>query len=159
VDGLEAPDPVLRRFSWWVPLHCFDAFEGSLHASTAKCSFAQVREVGPVLSATLTAFLPELGQLSRKQIAALVGVAPLNNDSRQKSGKRSTWVGGPRTCRAVHGCTNRQPLQLAVRQLLPTFAQQGQDSKARPRGGMRKLLTVLNAIARRKQLWTTVLPA
>lgn len=81
--------------------------------------------VGPVLSATLTAFLPELGQLNRKQIAALVGVAPLNNDSGQKSGSVALGWAGPRTCRALHGCTNRQPLQRAARQLLPTFAQHG----------------------------------
>ncbi len=47
--------------------------------------------VGPVLSATLLAKLPELGRLNRRQIAALVGVAPLNRDSGTLRGRRSVW--------------------------------------------------------------------
>src|SRR6185369_11887453 len=49
--------------------------------------------VGPVLSTTLLADLPELGQLNRRQIAALVGVAPLNRDSGVARGKRAIWGG------------------------------------------------------------------
>ena len=49
--------------------------------------------VGPVLSCTLLSELPELGVLNRKQIAALVGVAPFNNDSGQRKGTRSIWGG------------------------------------------------------------------
>jgi hypothetical protein len=56
--------------------------------------------VGPVLSSTLTALVPELGTLNRKQIAAFVGVAPFNNDSGKGEGKRTTW-GGRAPVRAV----------------------------------------------------------
>ena len=49
--------------------------------------------VGPVLAATLTALLPELGRLDRKQIAALVGVAPFNRDSGTRRGTRGVWGG------------------------------------------------------------------
>ena len=49
--------------------------------------------VGPVLSVTLLAGLPELGRLNRKQIAALVGVAPLNRDSGLFRGVRCVWGG------------------------------------------------------------------
>ena len=49
--------------------------------------------VGPVLATTLLASLPELGPLSRQQIAALVGVAPLNRDSGTLRGKRTIWGG------------------------------------------------------------------
>ena len=58
--------------------------------STLLCS---TPGIGPVVSATLIANLPELGTLSRKQIAALVGVAPLNRDSGQRRGHRPTWGG------------------------------------------------------------------
>lgn len=60
--------------------------------------------VGPVLSATLLAQLPELGTVGRKQVAALVGVAPLNRDSGTLRGRRTTWGGraGVRAV-AVHG--------------------------------------------------------
>src|SRR6202040_2342505 len=52
-----------------------------------------MKGVGPVLKATLWSSLPELGQLNRKQIAALVGVAPLNRDSGSHRGKRHIWGG------------------------------------------------------------------
>ena len=51
--------------------------------------------VGPVLSVTLVSQLPELGTLNRKQLAALVGVAPLNRDSGTFRGKRTVWGGRP----------------------------------------------------------------
>ena len=51
-----------------------------------------VEGVGDVTSATMIALLPELGTLNRKQISALVGVAPLNRDSGRKQGKRQIWV-------------------------------------------------------------------
>ena len=56
--------------------------------------------VGPQVSLTMLAYLPELGMLNRKQIAALVGVAPLNRDSGPYRGKRSVW-GGRATVRSV----------------------------------------------------------
>lgn len=56
--------------------------------------------VGPVLARTLLASVPELGTLNRKQIAALIGVAPLNRDSGTKRGRRSVW-GGRASVRAV----------------------------------------------------------
>ena len=56
--------------------------------------------VGPQLSLTLLAHLPELGTLNRRQIAALVGVAPYNRDSGALRGKRAVW-GGRSRVRAV----------------------------------------------------------
>ncbi len=52
-----------------------------------------IPSIGPVVAATLVGFLPELGTLDRRQIAALVGVAPLNRDSGQRSGGRRIWGG------------------------------------------------------------------
>jgi transposase len=77
--------------------------------------------VGPGLARTLIVDLPELGALSRKQIAALVGVAPLNRDSGTLRGKRTVW-GRPRSCpsRAVHGGPGGVPLQSCHPQVLPT---------------------------------------
>jgi len=70
--------------------------------------------VGPVLSRTILADLPEIGQLDRRKIAALVGVAPLNADSGKMRGKRRVWGGraSPRESRVVYGyhqCVNAQP--------------------------------------------------
>jgi transposase len=116
--------------------------------------------VGPVLSATLTALLPELGRLNRRQIAALVGVAPLNNDSGQKSGKRSVW-GGRAPVRAVlymaaHSAARYNPPLTSFYQRLIT---NGKTPKVALVAVMRKLLTVLNAIMRSHQPWTPSLTA
>ena len=58
------------------------------------------KSIGPVTAATLLADLPELGKLDRKQIAALVGVAPMNHDSGKKRGYRKT-KGGRSEVRSV----------------------------------------------------------
>jgi len=62
----------------------------------------RVPGVGPVLTFSLLAELPELGRLNRKQIAALVGVAPLNRDSGKFRGKRSCWGGRARVRRVLY---------------------------------------------------------
>ena len=58
--------------------------------------------VGPNLSATLLVDLPELGNLNRRQIAALVGVAPINHDSGTRRGKRSIWGGRPQVRKMLY---------------------------------------------------------
>jgi transposase len=81
--------------------------------------------VGPVVSATLPASLPELGRLNRKAIAALVGVAPLNRDSGAFRGRRMVWDGrtaGKLPKVALTACT-------------------------------RKLLTILNAMLKHQRPW------
>jgi len=110
--------------------------------------------VGPVLSATLTALVPELGTLNRKQIAALVGVAPLNNDSGTHRGRRSTW-GGRSAVRAVLFMAT-----LMARRANPALAafhtrliDRGKPKMVAVVATMRKLLTILNAIARTRSPW------
>src|SRR5687768_14184805 len=63
------------------------------------------KSIGPVTAATLLADLPELGTLDRKQIAALVGVAPMNKDSGKKRGYRKTQGGRPAVRRALYMAT------------------------------------------------------
>jgi transposase len=111
--------------------------------------------VGPVLSSTLTALVPELGKLNRKQIAALVGVAPFNNDSGQGEGKRTTW-GGRAPVRAVLYMATS-----AARRFNPTIAlmyerlvRNGKPPMVALVACMRKLLIILNAIKRENRPWT-----
>lgn len=110
--------------------------------------------VGRVLSVTLTAFLPELGRLNRQQIAALVGVAPHNNDSGERSGKRRIW-GGRAAIRAVlymaatSAAHHNPPLASFYQRLLS----KGKPAKVALVAVMRKLLTLLNAISRTRQPW------
>jgi transposase len=110
--------------------------------------------VGPVLSRTLTALLPELGQLDRKQIAALVGVAPFNNDSGKREGKRTTW-GGRAAVRAVlyMGASVARRFNPVIKALYERLALAGKPPKVALVACMRKLLTVLNAMKRDNRAW------
>ena len=89
--------------------------------------------VGPVVSRTLLVDLPELGRLNRKQIAALVGVAPLARDSGTLRGKRTVW-GGRAPVRAVlyNGGARRDPPQSGPACLLPPSGRgrQAQEGRA-----------------------------
>jgi transposase len=110
--------------------------------------------VGPTLARTLLADVPELGTLDRKQIAALIGVAPLNWDSGTYRGRRTTW-GGRSKVRAVlymaalvasqHNPTLKSFYQRLIRA--------GKAKKLALVAVMRKLLTILNAIVRDHTPW------
>lgn len=110
--------------------------------------------VGPVLSRTLLADLPELGTLDRKQIAALVGVAPLNRDSGTLRGARTCW-GGRAAVRAVLymatvAATRCNPvIQTFYRRLCAA----GKAKKVALTACMRKLLTILNAMVKHRTPW------
>ena len=85
--------------------------------------------VGELLSLTLLANLPELGTLNRRQIAALVGVAPYNRDSGTLRGKRAVWGGRSRAGRPLHGSVGSQPPQPCYPGLLPEAAGSWQAEK------------------------------
>ena len=110
--------------------------------------------VGRVVSLTLLAELPELGRLSHKEIAALVGVAPLNRDSGTFRGKRLVY-GGRAPVRAVLYmaalvAARRNPVIRAFYERLRTA---GKPAKVALTACMRKLLVILNAIARSGTPW------
>jgi transposase len=110
--------------------------------------------VGDKLARTLIADLPELGQLSRRQVAALVGVAPINRDSGTMRGRRTTWAG-----RAKVRATLYMAALVASRynKVLKSFYQRllqaGKPKKLALTAVMRKLLTILNAMVRDKTPW------
>lgn len=110
--------------------------------------------VGNVVARTLIADLPELGRLDRKQIAALVGIAPLNRDSGKMRGKRTTWGG-----RAKVRCVLYMAALVASRRnpVLAAFYQRllraGKAKKLALTAVMRKLLTILNAMVRDNKRW------
>ncbi len=111
--------------------------------------------VGPVLSTTLLADLPELGKLNRKQIAALTGVAPLNRDSGTLRGKRTIW-GGRATVRgalymATLVATRFNPV---IRQLYQRLLDSGKLKKVAIVACMRKLLIILNSMVKHNTKWS-----
>jgi transposase len=113
--------------------------------------------VGPITSRMLIALLPELGTLSRREIAKLVGVAPLNRDSGQQRGRRVIW-GGRATVRAplymaTLVATRRNPVIRAFYQRLRAA---GKPALVALVASMRKLLTILNAMVKHQQSWQPV---
>jgi transposase len=110
--------------------------------------------VGALTSQSLMAWLPELGTLNRKQIAALVGVAPFNRDSGQMRGRRTVW-GGRKQVRpslymaTIAACRFNPAIQNFYQRLLHA----GKRKKVAITACMRKLLTILNAVLKHQQPW------
>ena len=110
--------------------------------------------VGPALSATLLAELPELEYLDRRQLAALVGVAPLNRDSGTLRGIRTVWGGrsGVRATlyMATLSATRHNP---AIREFYGRLCAKGKPKKVALTACMRKLLAILGAVLRNRTPW------
>lgn len=114
-----------------------------------------VKGIGQVNAATLIAELPELGRLNRKQIAALVGVAPFAHDSGQMRGKRRIW-GGRASVRhalymAAHSARRFNP---QIKAMGDRLAAAGKPPKVILVACMRKLLIILNAVVRTGLPWS-----
>lgn len=110
--------------------------------------------VGPVLATTLLADLPELGTLNQKQIAALVGVAPLNRDSGTLRGRRTVWGGRAHVRATLYMsalvATRYNPvIQAFYRRLCAA----GKAKKVALTACMRKLLIMLNAMLKHRTPW------
>ena len=110
--------------------------------------------VGEQLSMTLLADLPELGTLSRKQIAALVGVAPFNRDSGPHRGKRTVWGGRARVRTVLYmGALVASRWNPVIRDFYQRLLTAGKPKKLALTACMRKLLTILNCMLKNGQAW------
>ena len=123
------------------------------HAQLAK-ALASVPGIGAASVAVLLAELPELGKLDRRRIAALVGVAPLNRDSGQMRGQRSIYGGRADVRRTLYMATltavrHNPPLKAFYDKLVAA----GKRKKVALVAAMRKLLGMLNAIAKHGSTW------
>ena len=118
--------------------------------------------VGPVLTTTLFANLPELGTLTRKEVAALAGVAPFPRDSGTLKGRRAIWGGRAHVRAALYMAalvaTRRNPV---IRTFYQRLCQAGKAKKLALTACMRKLLTILNAMVKSRTPWrlAVTLPA
>ena len=136
--------------------------EAALDASIQRSPIWQTQQdllrsvpgVGPVMSRTLLAELPELGTLTHKQIAALVGVAPLNRDSGTLRGRRHVWGGRAPVRAALYMAalvgTKWNP---ALRRFYCHLREMGKAPKVALVACMRKLLVMLNAMLKHQTPW------
>jgi transposase len=114
--------------------------------------------IGPIASATLIADLPELGRLNRQQICALVGIAPMANDSGNARGRRRIQGGRFEVRRVLYmaalTAARRNPV---IKAFYERLLAAGKLPKVALVACMRKLLTILNAMARTRKPWNTSL--
>ena len=110
--------------------------------------------IGDVTARTLIAELPELGNCSRQEIAALVGVAPINRDSGMFRGQRHTWGGRAQVRSALYMATlvatRFNPI---IKEYYNRLLEMGKAKKVALVACMRKLLTILNAMIRENKPW------
>lgn len=135
-----------------------DTLSRTIQASEAWQAQARLLQsvpgVGRVLAATLLADLPELGHLSRREIAALVGVAPFNRDSGTARGHRCVWGGRRHIRRVLYMATltaTRWPPPIAA--CYQRLCAAGKPHKVALVACMRKLLTILNAMLHQQRAW------
>lgn len=116
--------------------------------------------VGPQTAKMLAASLPELGTLTRQQIAALVGIAPLNRDSGKSQGRRFCWGGRLEVRCALYMATLSAVKHYpALKAMYGRLRDKGKQAKVALVACMRKLLTILNAMVRDGTLWRQTSPA
>jgi transposase len=110
--------------------------------------------VGPILTATLLAYLPELGQINRQQIAALAGVAPYNWQSGKFEGRRKIFGGRAAARRVLFmGALVGTRYNPVIKSFYERLRAAGKPAKVALTACMRKLLTILNAIMRDGAAW------
>jgi transposase len=131
-----------------------EAIKGSPTWRENEALLRSVPGVGPVLARTLLAELPELGTLDRKQLAALVGVAPLNRDSGTLRGRRTVWGGRARVRAALYmGALVATRYNPTVREFYERLIAAGKPKKVALVACMRKLLAILGAILKHRTPW------
>ena len=115
--------------------------------------------VGEQLSHTLLAHLPELGTLDRREIAALVGVAPFNRDSGTLRGKRTVWGGRARVRAALYmGALVASRFNPLIRDFYQRLLAASKPKKLALTACMRKLLVILNSMLKHRSPWCDPIP-
>lgn len=117
-----------------------------------------LKGIGPITSSTLMASLPELGQLDRRSIAALVGVAPFNRDSGTFRGRRAIWGGRAQVRHMLYmAATTAIRSNPVIKPFYERLVARGKPHKVAVVACMRKMLTILNAMTRSNTHWTPAL--
>jgi transposase len=130
------------------------AIESSPALGENEALLRSVPGVGPIVARILLAGVPELGTLTHKRVAALVGVAPLNRDSGTLRGHRSVWGGRADVRAALYMgalvAARRNPV---VKEFYERLLAAGKPKKVALVACMRKLLSILNAVLKHRTPW------
>jgi transposase len=160
----EAPKPVAKRIEahvrWLEKELCRTerdleaAIESSPVLGENEALLRSVPGVGPVLARTLLAGVPELGTLTHKRLAALVGVAPLNRDSGTLRGHRSVWGGRAEVRAALYmGALVATRHNAVIGEFYERLLAAGKPKKVALVACMRKLLSILSAVLKHRTPW------
>lgn len=156
VRRLEAHLAWLQRELAAIESDLGDAVRASPAWRASEDLLASVPGIGQISARTLIAELPELGRLDRRQIASLVGVAPVNRDSGTFRGRRMVMGGRASVRTALYMPTltaiRRNP---AIKALYDRLTARGKPAKVAITACIRKLLTILNAILKSQTPWQT----
>lgn len=155
-----ARDEVSEHIEWLEQkIKQLDAKIDTLSESTAEWRattkiLRSPKGIGPVISASFLVLLPELGQLNRRQIAALAGLAPFSRDSGNFRGQRQIWGGRGRVRALLYMATlsalrSNPPIRLFYQHLLA----KGKAKKVAIVACMRKLLICLNSMVKNNEEW------
>lgn len=124
------------------------------HHSELSSQLASVRGIGPATVTTLIAEVPELGILSRREISALIGVAPFNRDSGQMRGKRVIFGGRGSVRRVLYMATLASiRFNQVIKRFYERLVTAGKPKKVAIVACMRKLLTIINAMVKSQKNW------
>jgi transposase len=157
----KAVRPLIKRHIRWLEDECKDLDGQLAEKMTQEAGWREkdvllqsVKGVGKVVSFTLLTSLPELGTLDRREIAALVGVAPLNRDSGAFRGQRRIW-GGRADVRAMLylAALTASRYTPGIKELYDRLIARGKLKKVALVACMHKLLVILNAMMAHKQSW------
>jgi transposase len=119
-----------------------------------NCLLRSVPGIGPVTATTILAQLPELGTVNRQQIAALVGVAPVNKDSGKKRGKRRIFAGRASVRRTLYmAALSASRFNPIISSFYQRLLRRGKEKKVALTACMRKLLVILNSMIRDRRPW------
>lgn len=128
--------------------------KGSDSLSAKAKVIRSVPGVGSVTTLTMLADVPELGLLNRKEIVALVGLAPFNRDSGQHSGKRTIWGGRANVRATLYMATlSATRFNPVIRDFYQRLLKAGKLKKVALTACMRKLLTILNVMVKNNSKW------
>jgi transposase len=127
------------------------------HFTDLSTLLGSVKGVGKTTISTLIAEVPELGKLSRREISALIGVAPINRDSGRMRGKRTIFGGRSSVRRTLYMATLvAAHHNTAIKAFYERLVTAGKPKKVALVACMRKLLTILNAMVKTSKPWNAV---